>query len=274
MAGLAGAAFADSIPPVAPGPNASHSDPSQQTQPSAGAVPADLSNLLNPVPVALQELVEPAFRADASPPPSAAPRPFGFLSSVWQSQNLLGDMGGLRPALSNYGVTLSIVENAETFGNLTGGVRQGFEINGLTTATVQVDTQKALGLNGGTFNVSGFHIWGGNLSDANLLNLQTVTGIEADVAIQLWELWYQQKFSDKFDVKIGEQSLDQEFMLSPSANYFLNAMFGWPILPTEDLPGGGPAYPLAGLPHSATHTRLTEQDPQGPFLKRRGGAFV
>jgi len=24
----------------------------------------------------------------------------------------------------------------------------------------------------------------------------------------LWELWYQQKFSDKLDLKIGEQSLE------------------------------------------------------------------
>ena len=50
------------------------------------------------------------------------------------------------------------------FGNLTGGVRQGFEVNGLTTATLQLDTQRAFGLNGGLFNVSGLHIWGGDLN--------------------------------------------------------------------------------------------------------------
>ena len=32
--------------------------------------------------------------------------------------------------------------------------------------------------------------------------------------MRLWELWYQQKFSDKFDLKIGEQSLDEEFIIS------------------------------------------------------------
>jgi porin len=246
MAWLAGAAYADSIPPVAAGPAASLSDQSGQTTAGASAVPADLSSLLNPIPPALQDLVGRPFRADAAAPSGAAPAP-GPLGLSWQGQNLLGDIWGLRPALSKYGVTLNITENAEVFGNVTGGVKQGFEVNGLTTVTVQLDTQKAFGWNGGTFNVSGLHIWGGFLSESNLLNLQTVTGIEAFPSVRLWELWYQQKFGDKFDVKIGEQSLDQEFIISPNSAYFINSEMGWPILPSSDLPGGGPDYPLAVL---------------------------
>jgi porin len=191
-----------------------------------------------------------AVRAQTTPPsvlPALSAGPFGFLSAGANSANLLGDMGGLRPALDKYGITLNITENAETFGNLTGGVQQGFEANGLTTVQVQLDTQKAFGLNGGLFNVSGLHIWGGNLSATYLDTLQLATGIEADPTIRLWELWYQQKFGEKFDIKIGEQSLDQEFIISQTASYFLNAALGWPPLPTENLLGGGPAYPLAGL---------------------------
>jgi porin len=243
---LAGAAYAYSIPPVAPGPAPSLSDQSQQTPAGAGAIPADLSSLLNPIPPALQDLVGCPFRADAAARSGAAPAP-GPLGLSWQGQNLLGDIWGLRPALGKYGVTLNITENAEVFGNLTGGVKQGFEVNGLTTVTVQLDTQKAFGLSGGTFNVSGLHIWGGFLSESNLLNLQTVTGIEAFPSVRLWELWYQQKFGDKFDVKIGEQSLDEEFIISPNSAYFLNSMMGWPMLPTTGLPAGGPDYPLAVL---------------------------
>ena len=204
----------------------------------------------------------PLFRAETATPAAAAaapsgPYPFTLLGSSWDSQNLLGDMWGLRPALGKYGVTLSITENAETFGNVTGGVRKGFEVNGLTTATVQLDTQKAFGLNGGLFNVSGLHIWGGFLGQSNLLNLQSPTGIEAFPSVRLWELWYQQKFGDKFDIKIGEQSLDQEYMIAQDAAVFLNAAFGWPVLPTQDLPGGGPAYPLAGLGVRA-HAQVTD----------------
>ena len=183
----------------------------------------------------------------AAPTSPAASGPFGFLSTASRSSNLLGDMWGLRPFLSQYGMTLSVVENSELFGNLSGGVRQGFEYNGLTTATLQLDTQRAFGLNGGLFNASALQIHGGNLSATNLYTLQTASGIEADRATRLWELWYQQKFGDAFEVKIGQQSLDQEFMVSQNTSYFANTMFGWPMLPSADLPGGGPAYPLSAL---------------------------
>ena len=157
-------------------------------------------------------------------------------------------MWGVRPFLSKYGMTLSIVEQSEVLGNLTGGIRKGFEYDGLTTATLQMDTQRAFGWNGGLFNVSGLQIHGRNLSADNLLSLQSTSGIEADRAARLWELWYQQKFlDDKVDVKIGQQSIDQEFMVSQNSGYFIGTMFGWPMVPSADLPAGGPAYPLSAL---------------------------
>ena len=194
-----------------------------------------------------QGSVNPRFRAQAPAPDRASSRPWGVFSGDWQNANLLGDIGGLRPALAKYGVTLQLYEEAETFGNLTGGVRHGFEVNGVTTAQVQLDTKPLFGLAGGIFSVSGFHIWGGDLSASNLMNLQTVSGLETNASTRLWELWYQQNFGDRFDVKIGEQSLDNEFMMSQNAGYFLNSVMGWPMLPSANLPGGGPAYPLAGF---------------------------
>ena len=111
-----------------------------------------------------------------------------------------------------------------------------------------MDTQKAFGWNGGLFNASGLMISGGDLSRQTLEVLQTASGIEADPGLRLRELWYQQKiFDDKIDVKIGQQSLDEEFMITQNGSYFINAMFGWPMLPSADMPGGGPAYPLSAL---------------------------
>ncbi|WP_408734883.1 carbohydrate porin [Asaia platycodi] len=112
-----------------------------------------------------------------------------------------------------------------------------------------MDTQRAVGLYGGTFNVSMEQIHGRNFSADNLMALQTVSGIEADRSTRLWELWYDQKFLDqqKLDIKIGQQSLDQEYMVSSNALVFANTMFGWPMVPSADMPGGGPAYPLSAL---------------------------
>ena len=188
--------------------------------------------------------------ADSTPPSAQAPGPLGL---TWQGQNLLGDMGGLRPALAEYGVTLTLLENVETFGNLSGGVQQGFEADGLTTVTLQMDTEKAFGLKGGTLNASGLQYWGGNLTTDNLMVLQTLTDIEAPVGVRLWELWYQQKFGDKLDVKVGEQSLDEEFIIAPSGNsLFINGVSGWPGLPTAAFARRRPRLSARGLRDSRT----------------------
>ncbi|WP_176060666.1 carbohydrate porin [Paraburkholderia sp. BCC1876] len=169
-------------------------------------------------------------------------------TGVWNRATLLGDIGGLRPWLGKYGVTLQLTETSEVLANVRGGLSKGADYDGLTTATVQMDTQKAFGLPGGLFNVSALQIHGANLSANKLGTLNTASGIEAQDTTRLWELWYQQSFLNKrIDVKIGQQSIDQEFITSTNSALFVNTMFGWPALPSYDMPSGGPAYPLADL---------------------------
>jgi len=181
--------------------------------------------------------------------PLTSPGLFGFLDEINRSQALLGDMWGLRTDLSRVGISLAIQETSEDLGNPSGGTKQGVEYDGLTEVLAQLDTRRAFGHYGGLFNVSLLNIHGDNLSANNLQTLQTASGIEADRATRLWELWYDQKFldEDRLDVKVGQQSLDQEYMVSTNALLFVNTMFGWPMLPSADLPGGGPAYPLSSL---------------------------
>jgi porin len=182
-------------------------------------------------------------------PGAAGTGPLDFLTGLPRSSYLLGDIWGVRSLLSRYGITFAIQETSEVLGNVTGGTHRGADYDGLTQAILQLDTKRAFGWYGGLLNVSALQIHGRNLSADNLMNLQTASGIEADRATRLWELWYQQKFleEDRLDIKIGQQSLDQEFMVSQNASYFVNTMFGWPMLPSADLPGGGPAYPLSAL---------------------------
>lgn len=172
---------------------------------------------------------------------SAAPTDF------WDRSNLLGDMGGLRPALGNYGITLSVNDTETLLGNPSGGVKQGATMQGLTTATLQMDTGKAFGLQGGTFNVSALQIHGRSFSPYYLDTLQTSNGTEADNATRLWELWYDQSFGSALDIKLGQQSIDQEFIVSKYSALFVNTMAGWPLIPSANLYAGGPAYPLSSL---------------------------
>ncbi|MCW3480131.1 carbohydrate porin [Neisseriaceae bacterium JH1-16] len=190
--------------------------------------------------------VNPAELPEADQSIKAAPT--GQWTGLWSRQTLLGDMGGLRSALGRHGITLGLTEVSEELGNVKGGINKGLAYDGLTTLTIGLDTQKAWGLQGGSFNASVLSIHGRNLSASNLGSLQTASGIEADTGTRLWELWYQQKFlDDRMDVKIGQQSIDQEFMVSQYAGAFVNTMFGWPAVPSYDMPSGGPAYPLSAL---------------------------
>jgi porin len=175
--------------------------------------------------------------------------PFGFLTGISKSEAMLGDMWGLRTALAKYGISFTLQEISEVLGNVTGGIHHAAAYDGLTQMGLQLETERAFGFHGGTFNVSALQIHGRNLSADNLLSLQTASGIEADRSTRLWELWYQQKFldDDRFDIKVGQQSLDQEFMVNPNGAYLINTMFGWATVPSYDFPGGGPAYPLSAL---------------------------
>ena len=184
-----------------------------------------------------------SFGQNATPAPPPVPDLFSQDRST-----LLGDMAGLRPALDKLGVTLAIQEDDEVLGNPSGGVRRGAEYDGLTTMTLTLDTGKAFGWEGGTFNISALQIHGRDFSDDNLHVLQLASDIEAANATRLWELWYQQTFlGGKADIKIGQQSVDQEFLVSQFAYFFMNAATGWPVLTSENLYGGGPAYPLSSL---------------------------
>ena len=165
---------------------------------------------------------------------------------IWQRDRLLGDLGGLRTRLADAGITLTLQETSEVLGNVTGGVRTGAVYEGATLMGLAVDAERAIGVPGGTFNVSAYQIHGRGLSANNLHNLNTASGIEATRATRLFELWYEQKLlNDTVSVRIGQQAADTEFQVSSYAGLFVNSAFGWPTLAAVDLPSGGPAYPLA-----------------------------
>jgi len=168
-------------------------------------------------------------------------------AGLWDRANLFGDAGGTRSALAARGITLGLQETSEVLGNLSGGTRRALVYEGVTQLGLGIDLGKAIGLTGGTFNVSAFQIHGRGLSQNALgNNLHTVSSLEALRGTLLFELWYEQAlFNDKVAVRVGQLAADQEFMVSRYASLFLNHTFGWSSHPSADLPFGGPSYPLA-----------------------------
>ena len=166
--------------------------------------------------------------------------------SIFGQDRLLGGIGGLRPALEQYGISIGVIETSEVLWNPVGGFRQGMAYEGVTQMQLGIDMEQAIGLRGGTFNVSALQIHGRSISFNNIGNLNTVSSFESIPATRLFELWYQQDFADgQVSVRVGQQSADQEFQLSLYAGAFVNASFGWPTLAGVDLRAGGPAFPLA-----------------------------
>lgn len=184
----------------------------------------------------------------AKPSASAQTNATAATGGLWTQSTLLGDLGGLRPLLGKYGISFGLSETSEVLGNVTGGVHRGADYDGLTQMTLTVDTEKAFGLSGGTFYGSALQLHGRSISSDNLRELHPVSSIEGAGTTRLWELWYdQQLFGGRADVKLGQQSLDQEFTLAQYAGVFVNATMGWPVLPTNDLYASGPVYPLSSL---------------------------
>jgi porin len=161
---------------------------------------------------------------------------------------LLGDAGGVRPSLASWGVSVGMQDSVELFGNASGGLHRGIAYDGVLQVSLGIDFANVLGWTGTTFNVSAYQISGRNFSADNLASLQTASGLEASRATRLWEIWLQQALSGgKLSVRVGQQSLDQEFIVSAGSSLFVNTAMGWPLLPSTDLYAGGPAYPLASL---------------------------
>lgn len=167
---------------------------------------------------------------------------------IWARGNLFGDLGGVRSSLSDHGLSFGLKDMDEVLGNVSGGARQEAAYDGATLFGIGLDTQKAGAWDGGIFNANVVLIRGGNISSDHQLNLQTTSSYIVKSTVRLWEVWYQQSFlGGAIDVKLGQQSIDQEFATNQYGALFVNTAMNWPVLPFVDLYSGGPAYPFSSL---------------------------
>ncbi len=200
--------------------------------------------------------------------------PWGTEQSIWERSKLTGDWGGLRKKLEEAGINFTLNEQSELWANLFGGKRAGTAYNGLTTPSLTFDLEKLLSWKGATFFVNAYQIHGIGPSTALVGNQQLLSNIEAAPSTKLYQIWLEQHlFDDRVNIRIGQQGANDELMTSQSAQLFLNASFGYPDLLTQDLPSGGPNYPIA-TPMIRTRVKVTDNvtyvnaifngDPAGP----------
>jgi porin len=151
-----------------------------------------------------------------------------------------------RKSLEARGFTFGIAYVGDTIGNATGGTRRGVIHQGRFDFEADLDVEKLTGWNGLRAHANVFAIYGHGLTHTNILNLATISEIEAQPETRLYEAWLEQTlWGGKLMIKAGQQAADVEFFDSQTDDLFINGTFGWPAIKATNLPAGGPSPPIA-----------------------------
>jgi porin len=194
---------------------------------------------------------------------------------------LLGDWGGVRTRLKEQGVDFEFVYFGAVPSNVGGGVKEGSVYEGALMMLLDLDSSKLLGYEGGQLHAAGLSIHNGPEFSANYVgDLNKVSLLDFPDNLNLWELWYEQKFlNDKISFKFGQLVVDRDFILPEFYNSlagisFLNQTFFFPTLAFNVW--DQPYFPvghhaLASTPYGTPGARL-RVDPV-PFAYFQVGAY-
>jgi porin len=170
-------------------------------------------------------------------------------------------------------IDLTLIYNSDLNADLAGGQRTGGAYLQRVGLIADVSLADAVGWQGAKLHASVHAINGTGLSGHFVGNLLTVSGLEAEPALRLFNLWVEEDLGHGASLRVGQFTAAQEFIISGTATLFVNSTFGWPGSFATDLPSGGPAYPLAapgirfaGKAGRSTNIRLAlfAGDPAGP----------
>ncbi|TFW61458.1 carbohydrate porin [Bradyrhizobium sp. MOS001] len=176
--------------------------------------------------------------------------------------------------LADKGLNFGATYIADNIANVSGGVKRGAIHFGRLDLSVDADLDKLVGWTGGRFYANAFVIYGQGLSRNYVMNLATISEIEALPDQRLYNAYFEQSFfGDRLNIRAGQQAADVEFFDSQTDDLFINGTFGWPAIKASNLPAGGPAPPIA-VPGIRIKAALTENitvfgavfngDPSGP----------
>ncbi|WP_445221707.1 carbohydrate porin [Bradyrhizobium sp. Pa8] len=176
--------------------------------------------------------------------------------------------------LANKGLNFGATYIADNIANVSGGVKRGAIHFGRIDLSVDADLDKLVAWTGGRFYANAFVIYGQGLSRNYVMNLATISEIEALPDQRLYNAYFEQSFfGDRLNIRAGQQAADVEFFDSQTDDLFINGTFGWPAIKASNLPAGGPAPPIA-VPGIRIKAALTDNitafgavfngDPSGP----------
>lgn len=156
-----------------------------------------------------------------------------------------GDPGGERARLASRGITYDLFYTNDTLANVSGGLKRGTINQGRLEGALSVDLEKLMGYSGLSFFTSVSQIDNtGRMRRDYVGAINTVAAIEAYPTLRLSEIWLEQKFPGaNTSIRIGQLAADTEFFFSELSTVLLQS--DWPTIGAQNLPSGGPAYPLS-----------------------------
>ena len=214
-------------------------------------------------------VIQPANASNAATQDTSKGKP-----SIQSSLGAYGDPGGLRAFLGTRGIFYDFTYAGEVFGNPTGGLKRGTTFEGRLNGRLDIDLGTLADLRGSSVHASFYDVQGRGLSGNNLRDLFVVSGIEAYPSATLYRVYLEQQLGDNLSVRAGQLAADFEFLVSETALLFLDSTFGFPAILSNDLPSGGPQFPLATpgirfkyVASTAVTLRaaLYNGDPAGPY---------
>ena len=159
-----------------------------------------------------------------------------------------GNWGGQRTQWSDQGIDLWATYLAEGWHNTSGGIQTGGVYTGLLKAGADVNFDPLITWQGLRFSTTWLWLTGDDASEELVGNSLTISNIAGLSNWRLFEFWLEQSFyDDKFSMRVGWMGWDSEFVVSEYAGLFLNGTFGWPAFMYQNLPEGGPGYPMTGI---------------------------
>ena len=149
--------------------------------------------------------------------------------------------------LSEHGITYSLIYTNDVLSNLSGGNRRGTIDQGKLETQLTVDLAKLAGWQDLTLYANSFQIYNtGRIRRDYVGGINTIAAIEAAATTRLSEMWLERSFlGGAATLRVGQLAADAEFFYSDLSQIFLQS--DWPTNPGDNLPGGGPAYPLSAL---------------------------
>jgi len=147
-------------------------------------------------------------------------------SVMAEEDTLTGDWSGSRKRLAEKGISLDISYIGDYGTNLSGGVSTGSTYLDEVLIELGIDGDK-MGMSGASFHFSVLGNHGQKPGPSTMVgDSQGVSNIEAADKWQVFEAWYEQKFSERFSTKLGIYDFNSDFDVIDTAGLFLNGAHG------------------------------------------------